>query len=192
VGSEKEVGVDVRILAATHRDLKAEVQAGRFREDLFFRLNVVRIDVPPLRERPEDIPLLAESYLQQLVHEGGGREKYLSAMAMDLLTRYRWPGNVRELQNAIERAVVLSSGPYLTPADFPAEIRQAVRPLASTAPDTLSIDATLPLSEAVEALKRAMVLQALTQAGGNQRMAAKSLGVQPSNLSRLMSTLRLR
>ena len=109
-----------------------------------------------------------------------------------MLQAYRWPGNVRELQHAIERAVVLSSGPDITPADFPAEIRQAVHPLASTASDTLYIDATMPLTEAVEALKRARVQQALMEAGGNQRVAAKSLGLQPSNLSRLMSTLGLR
>ena len=88
--------------------------------------------------------------------------------------------------------MVLSSGPYITPADFPAEIRQAVRPLESTVPGMQGIDATLPLNEAIEVFKRARVLQALTQAGGNQSVAAKSLGLQPSNLSRLMSTLRLR
>jgi DNA-binding NtrC family response regulator len=109
-----------------------------------------------------------------------------------MLQAYRWPGNVRELQNAIERAVVLSSVPYITPADFPAEIRQATHHHASTVHDTSCIDATLPLTEAVEAFKRARVQQALMQAGGNQRMAAKFLGLQPSNLSRLMSTLRLR
>jgi DNA-binding NtrC family response regulator len=112
--------------------------------------------------------------------------------AVDMLQAYRWPGNVRELQNAIERAMVLSSGPYITPADFPAEIRQAVRPLESTVPDLQGIDVTLPLNEAVEAFKRARVQQALMQAGGNQSLAAKSLGLRPSNLSRLMSTLRLR
>jgi len=96
------------------------------------------------------------------------------------------------LQNAIERAVVLSAGPSIIPADFPAEIRQAVHPLASTAPGLQGIYATLPLNEAVEAFKRARVQQDLMQAGGNQSLAAKSLGVQPSNLSRLMSTLRLR
>ena len=109
-----------------------------------------------------------------------------------MLQAYRWPGNVRELQNAIERAMVLSSGPYITPADFPAEIRQAVRPLESTVPGMQGIDATLPLNEAIEEFKRARVQQALMQAGGNQSVAAKSLGLQPSNLSRLMSTLRLR
>src|SRR5437016_10161688 len=101
VGSEKVVAVDVRILAATNHDLKAQVKAGRFREDLFFRLNVVQIDVPPLRDRPEDIPLLVEAYLQELVKEGGMSGKRFSPATIDLLTRYRWPGNVRELQNAV-------------------------------------------------------------------------------------------
>jgi DNA-binding NtrC family response regulator len=112
--------------------------------------------------------------------------------AVDMLQAYRWPGNVRELQNAIERAVVLSSGPYITPVDFPVEIRQSAHSLTSTAPGMQDIDATLPLNEAVEAFKRARVQQALMQAGGNQSLAAKFLGLQPSNLSRLMSTLRLR
>ena len=109
-----------------------------------------------------------------------------------MLQAYDWPGNVRELQNAIERAVVLSSGPSITPADFPTEIRQAAHPLGSTSPQIQGIDATLPLTAAVEAFKRARVLQALEQAGWNRSQAAKSLGLQPSNLSRLMSTLRLR
>jgi DNA-binding NtrC family response regulator len=112
--------------------------------------------------------------------------------AVNMLQAYHWPGNVRELQNAIERAVVLSTGPSITPADFSAEIRQAVQPLVTPAADPQGIDTALPLTEAVEAFKRARVLQALTQAGGNQSLAAKVLGLQPSNLSRLMSTLRLR
>src|SRR5881628_377184 len=121
VGSEKVVAVDVRILAATNHDLKAQVKAGRFREDLFFRLNVVRIDVPPLRDRPEDIPLLAEAYLQQLVKEGGVRDKRLSPITMDLLTRYRWPGNVRELQNVLAHAALMSKADEIHPDDFPLE-----------------------------------------------------------------------
>ncbi len=192
VGGVRDLRVDVRILAATNRDLHQAMQRGTFREDLYYRLNVVAITLPALHERRADIPAFVHHFIAHYSREVNRPGLRITQEAVDILQAYHWPGNVRELQNAIERAVVLSSGPYLTPADFPAEIRQAVRPLASTAPDTPGIDTTLPLTEAVEAFKRARVQQALTQAGGNQRMAAKFLGLQPSNLSRLMSTLRLR
>ena len=192
VGGVRDIRVDVRILAATNRDLHQAMQRGTFREDLYYRLNVVALTLPALHERRADIPALVYHFITHYSREVNRPGLSITQEAVDMLQAYRWPGNVRELQNAIERAMVLSSGPYITPADFPAEIRQAVRPLESTVPGMQGIDATLPLNEAVEAFKRARVLQALTQAGGNQSLAAKSLGVQPSNLSRLMSTLRLR
>ncbi len=192
VGGVRDIRVDVHILAATNRDLHQAMQRGTFREDLYYRLNVVAITLPALRERRADIPAYVHHFIAHYSREVNRPGLSITPEAVDMLQAYRWPGNVRELQNAIERAVVLSSGPYLTLADFPTEIRQAVYSPASTAPDTLSMDMTLPLTEAVEAFKRARIQQALTQAGGNQRLAAKFLGVQPSNLSRLMSTLRLR
>src|SRR5207245_60274 len=172
VGGVKDLRVDVRILAATNRDLHQAMQRGAFREDLYYRLNVVPITLPALHERRADIPALVHHFIAHYSREVNRPGLSITQEAVDMLQAYHWPGNVRELQNAIERAVVLSSGPYLTLADFPAEIRQAVPPPASIAPDTLSIDTTLPLTEAVEAFKRAMVQQALTQAGGNQREAA--------------------
>ena len=192
VGGVRDIRVDVHILAATNRDLHQAMQRGTFREDLYYRLNVVAITLPALRERRDDIPAYVHHFIAHYSREVNRPGLSIIPAAVDMLQAYRWPGNVRELQNAIERAVVLSSGPYLTPADFPAEIRQAVRPVASPAADTPCIDATLSLTEAVEAFKRVRVQQALTEAGGNQRIAAKSLGLQPSNLSRLMSTLGLR
>jgi Nif-specific regulatory protein len=192
VGGVKDIRVDVRILAATNRDLHQAMQRGTFREDLYYRLNVVALTLPALRERRADVPALVHHFIAHYSREVNRPGLSISPEAVDMLQAYHWPGNVRELQNAIERAVVLSSGPYLTPTDFPAEIRQAVHPLDNTGPHTSCIDATLPLSEAVEAFKRVRVQQALTKAGGNQRMAAKFLGLQPSNLSRLMATLRLR
>jgi transcriptional regulator with GAF, ATPase, and Fis domain len=192
VGGVRDIRIDVHILAATNRDLHQAMQRGTFREDLYYRLNVVAITLPALRERRADIPAYVHHFIAHYSREVNRPGLSITQEAVDMLQAYRWPGNVRELQNAIERAVVLSSGPYLTLADFPAEIRQAVHPVASTASGMQSIDATLPLNEAVEAFKRARVQQALMQAGGNQSLAAKSLGVQPSNLSRLMSTLRLR
>src|SRR5215472_4519898 len=192
VGGVKDLRVDVRILAATNRDLHQALQRGTFREDLYYRLNVVAITLPALRERRADIPALVHHFITHYSREVNRPGLSISQEAVDMLQAYRWPGNVRELQNAIERAVVLSAGPSITPADFPAEIRQAVHPLESTAPGLQGIYATLPLNEAVEAFKRARVQQDLMQAGGNQSLAAKSLGLQPSNLSRLMSNLRLR
>jgi Nif-specific regulatory protein len=192
VGGVKDIRVDVRILAATNRDLHQALQRGTFREDLYYRLNVVALTLPALHERRADIPAYVHYFVAHYSREVNRPGLNITQEAVDMLQACRWPGNVRELQNAIERAVVLSSGLFITPADFPAEIRQTVRSLANTAPDTLSIDATLPLNEAIEAFKRARVMQALTQAGGNQSVAAKSLGLQPSNLSRLMSTLGLR
>ncbi|WP_447975288.1 sigma-54-dependent transcriptional regulator [Nitrospira sp. Kam-Ns4a] len=125
VGSNEPTSVDVRILAASNRDLKPLVEAGKFREDLYYRLNVVTITIPPLRERPEDIPLLAQFFLQKY---GAGREKPVTGLApeaMKLLLRYHWPGNVRELEHVIERAVVLTPHPLIMPDDLPDSVRTA-------------------------------------------------------------------
>ena len=179
VGSEKVVAVDVRILAATNHDLKAQVKTGRFREDLFFRLNVVRIDVPPLRDRPEDIPLLAEAYLQQLVKEGGVRDKRLSPITMDLLTRYRWPGNVRELQNVLAHAALMSKADEIQPDDFPLE-------LAATGDWLTALDRILPhdvpLDSTLKAVERHMIIRALAHANGVQAKAAELLKISRSLL----------
>ena len=168
------------------------MQRGTFREDLYYRLNVVALTLPALHERRADIPPLVYHFITHYSREVNRPGLSITQEAVDMLQAYRWPGNVRELQNAIERAMVLSSGPYITPADFPAEIRQTMHPHESTASDLQGIDPTLPLNEAVEVFKRVRVQQALTKAGGNQSLAAKALGLQPSNLSRLMSTLGLR
>jgi Nif-specific regulatory protein len=192
VGGVRDIRVDVRILAATNRDLHQAMQRGTFREDLYYRLNVVALTLPALHERRADIPPLVHYFIMHYSREVNRPGLSITQEAVDMLQAYRWPGNVRELQNAIERAIVLSSGPYITPADFPAEIRQAARPLENTDPGMQGIDMTLPLNEAIEAFKRARVQHALIKAGGNQSLAAKSLGLQPSNLSRLLSTLGLR
>src|SRR4029450_3973054 len=150
VGGVRDIRVDVHILAATNRDLHQAMQRGTFREDLYYRLNVVPLTLPALRERRADIPAYVHHFIAHYSREVNRPGLHITQEAVDMLQAYRWPGNVRELQNAIERAIVLSSGPYLTLADFPAEIRQAVHPVASTASDMQGIDATLPLNEAVE------------------------------------------
>jgi Nif-specific regulatory protein len=192
VGGVKDLRVDVRILAATNRDLHQAMQRGAFREDLYYRLNVVPITLPALRDRRPDIPALVHYFLDHYCREVNRPRLGITQEALELLRIYHWPGNVRELQNAIERAVVLSQGSDITAADFPLEIRQAGRPPTNTSSPPQGIDPSLPLAEAVSTFKRAKVLQALEMARGNQSQAAKLLGLQPSNLSRLIHTLGLR
>lgn len=177
VGSNTPISVDVRLIAATHRNLQQEMAAGRFREDLYYRLNVVTIWVPPLRERREDIPVLAERFLAQCTQERHKPVKGFTPEAMDILTRYHYPGNVRELQNAIERAVLLTRTEYIQPCDLPENFLTGgpYEPLAGQAAITLPLATNLP--EAVERLEKAIVLHALKEAGGNQTRAARRIGI---------------
>jgi Nif-specific regulatory protein len=192
VGGVKDIRANVRILAATNRDLRQAMQSGAFREDLYYRLNVVTITLPPLRNRREDIPGMVDYFIEYCCREVNRPTMSLTASALQILQAYHWPGNVRELQNVIERAVVLAPGHEISESDFPAEIRQAVGTVQDSHAHASDIDDALPLTEAVNAFKRARILRALQMAGGNQRQAAQLLGIQPSNLSRLMQTLRLR
>jgi two-component system NtrC family response regulator len=179
VGGEKGVTVDVRILAATNRDLKEEVKAGRLREDLFFRLSVVRIDVPALRDRPEDIPLLAETYLHEFAQEGGGRERRFAPATIELLTRYPWPGNVRELQNAVAHAALMAKTEEIQPDDFPLELAASgewITALERIIPFDATLDATLT------AIEKHLISRALTHTHGVQSKAAELLGISRSLL----------
>ncbi|MFH1812022.1 MAG: sigma-54 dependent transcriptional regulator [Pseudomonadota bacterium] len=171
VGSETRRVIDVRVLAATHRDLKAEVASGRFREDLFFRLSVVTLDLPPLRERREDIPALVEHFVQKWSTELHRTVRATPEFVRSTLG-YDWPGNVRELENAIERAIVLCEDDVLRPRDLPFET-------AAAADDG---DARSSMVTEVEAFERQLILSALTAAGGNTSRAAKALGVRRTTL----------
>jgi DNA-binding NtrC family response regulator len=183
VGGTKRICVDIRIVAATNRDLQKEVQEGRFREDLFFRLNVVTIALPPLREKKEDIPLLADYFLRRACHSMKKPLMKISAEAMDHLMRYHWPGNVRELGNLIERAVVLARGVEITPEDLP----------LLRAP-TSSNDSFLgkPYHDAVRHAQREVIQHALQTSGGNQAKAAGILGLQRTYLARLIRKLSIK
>lgn len=174
-GSSKSVAVDVRIVAATSRDLETAVQQGTFRRDLFFRLNVVSLRLPPLRDRKEDIRSLAEHFLQR---SGNNRQvQYtLNHEALKVLQFYDWPGNVRELENCLERAVAMSQGSVLQPADFPPHIRTA--PLRAVAPGKQS--RILPLAE----LEKQAILEALQQLNGDKLMTARALGIGKTTLYR--------
>jgi two-component system NtrC family response regulator len=186
VGSEKVITVDVRMLAATNRDLKAEARAGRFREDLYFRLNVVQVDLPPLRDRAEDIPLLAERHLQHLIHEGGTRGRRFSPAALTLLSRYPWPGNVRELQNAVAHAALMALSDEIQPEDFPME-------LAATGEWLIALDRVLPssaqLDATLKAIERHLIERAMAKSQGVQAKAAELLGISRSLLQYKLKTL---
>jgi two-component system NtrC family response regulator len=179
VGGEKPVQVDLRILSATNRDLKADVQAGRFREDLFFRLSVVRIDVPPLRERTEDIPLLAEAYLHELIREGSVRGKRLSTRAQQLLVGHRWPGNVRELHNVVAHAALMAQEEEIEPEDLPLELTTR-EDWAGALDRILPTDA--PLEPTLRAIEARMIDRALARSNGVQARAAEALKISRSLL----------
>ena len=180
VGGASGVRVDVRVLAATNKDLTAEIRAARFREDLYFRLNVIPIFVPPLRDRPEDIPLLAEHFMATLAREYGRRPKKLDAGAASGLQRYRWPGNVRELRNGIARLIIMVPGDTITAADL-----TFLDGSASTSAAELE-GPPLPLHEARERFERDSSLRALAVQQGNISRTAEALGVERSNLYRKM------
>jgi DNA-binding NtrC family response regulator len=172
VGSTDRIPIAVRVIAATNRDLEAAVRQGQFRQDLFFRLNVVQIKLPPLRERKSDIPLLVNAFLEKFSEAGGMRA--ISEEAMARLIAYAWPGNIRELENAIERAVALGSGPILHVGDLPSGLHYAV---ADRMPQA---DELMPLEE----LERRAILRALREAGGDKLAAARLLGIGKTTLYR--------
>jgi Nif-specific regulatory protein len=192
VGGSRPVQVDVRVVAATHCDLEKAMARGAFREDLYFRLNVVSLRLPPLRERPEDIPILARHLLERACEEVKRPPLSLDADALGLLERYRWPGNIRELANVVERAAVLCPGAVIEPADLPPEVRAGASAGASLPDGLAPPDGKTPLAAEVAAFKRRRIEQALAAAGGNQSRAAELLGLRQSNLSRLMRALGMR
>jgi DNA-binding NtrC family response regulator len=174
VGNTQERRADVRVVAATNKPLEEEQKAGRFREDLYFRLNVISITLPPLRDRREDIPMLVEHLLRT---RQVGRVPYsVDPATMTLLCRYNWPGNVRELANVLERAQILAEGSVITPDDLPENLTAAAPP-AAAAPES---------PDALEAVERRHVEEMLARSGGNKVRAAKSLGVSRRSLYRLI------
>ena len=179
VGGEKTIQVDTRILAATNRDLKNQVQQELFREDLLYRLSVIRIEVPPLRERKEDIPVLAEAYLEELKREGRTRGQRLSPKALDYLLHYRWPGNVRELQNAIACAALMAQDQEIQPEDFPIELKER-NEWISTLNRLIPPDA--PLDSTLKAIECHMINRAMTLSHGVQAKAAGILQISRSLL----------
>ena len=179
VGATEAIPVDVRIIAATNRDLEEEVRRGNFRADLFYRLNVIALDLPPLRDRKDDLLLLLDAFLQDLATERGVDIKALSSEAMDAVMVYDWPGNVRELQNALEHAVVLTRGTSIEPGALPERItRRKKEPLVAD---------RVQANPALDVIERAYIMWVLQAEGGNKTRAAEVLGIDPSTLYRKLS-----
>ena len=174
VGGEETLEVDVRVIAATNRDLEAEIAAGRFREDLYYRLNVVHIHVPPLRDRRDDIPLLITAFLQEFAKENGKTIEGIDSRARSALYKFDWPGNIRQLRNCLESAVVMSSGPIIKLEDLPPSIA------GSSQTDIIEVPAGIPMAEA----EKMLILQNLAINKGNKTKTADILGIGRKTLHR--------
>ncbi len=178
VGDSKSQSIDVRVIAATARNLEEEIAASRFREDLFYRLNVVRLEVPPLRERSQDIPLLVDHFLSRFCHDLGKNVLSVSDEALDLLVRYPWPGNVRELENMIERAMILTDGETIEAAALPPAIRRSRSdPDLPIGEDPSESHQDFCLKRARQAFEADLIRKALARTGGNRTHAAKLLEI---------------
>ncbi|HZJ00496.1 MAG TPA: sigma-54 dependent transcriptional regulator [Gemmatimonadaceae bacterium] len=183
VGATEPLPIDTRLVAATNRKLDDEIARGNFRSDLYYRLNVISIEIPPLRERRDDIPVLAESFLVEIAKKRGEEVKQLSPEAAAQLQEYSWPGNVRELENAIERAVILASNGTIHPAALPDKVRERKS-------EPLTAERTTP-NPPLDAIERAYIMWVLGSEGGNKSRAAEVLGIDPSTLYRKLSRFGL-
>jgi DNA-binding NtrC family response regulator len=187
VGSSKTLTADVRLISATNKDLLALVRAGRFREDLYYRLAVVPIPLPPLRDRISDLPALTQAFIKEFATDNGKPVKSIATEAMDLLLQYRWPGNVRELRAALEHAVVLCRGDQILVRDLPASISHPI-PFASPAPVP---EAHLPNKYNMKEAEKQLLIHALQEVGGNRTLAAEKLGISRRTLHRRLHEFQL-
>jgi two-component system response regulator HydG len=180
VGGTEPIPIDTRLIAATNRDLEEEMKRGTFRSDLFYRLNVFALHLPPLRQRRDDIPLLADAFLHRAAQQRGEEPKRLTDAALEAMQSYAWPGNVRELENALERAVILSAGDTIDVAALPERITERKA-------EPLVADRSAPVNPTLEAVERAYIMWVLQTEGGNKSRAADVLGIDPSTLYRKLS-----
>jgi len=180
VGGLATINVDVRVIAATNRDLEGEVKAGKFREDLYYRLNVVRVKMPDLKERKDDIPLLVSHFIQKFRKNSKYEAEGISTDAMEVLKKYHWPGNVRQLENVVERALIMGSGKEIKPADLPFEIFEQGEG---------KVEVGISLKDAQDNFKREFIRRTLDSTGGSKTKAAQLLDIQRTYLSRLIKEL---
>jgi two-component system response regulator HydG len=178
VGGDETLKVDVRILAATNRNMEDEVENGRFREDLYYRLNVVTLNVPPLRKRQDDIPLLAQHFLEKYAEKNRKKIKSFSPLAMDMLLKYEWPGNVRELENTVERAVILLIGDNITEKELPSNITEPYSKVSEWAEQPKPVAANRPLED----IEKEAILATLEATGGNKSETARRLKINRKTL----------
>lgn len=181
LGGTEPIPINIRLLAATNRDLTKEIAEGNFRGDLYYRLNVVQITVPPLRERVEDIPLLAQHFLNKYAEEMGRPVLQISSEANELLRNYDWPGNVRELENAMERAAVLSPGPSLQPSDLPNEIHQS---------QTDGNYFIIPFGTTLDKMEQIVIRETLRRTGGDKKLTAQLLGIATRTIYRKIDSFQ--
>jgi two-component system response regulator PilR (NtrC family) len=189
LGGMETIKVDVRIIAATNIDLKQEMEDGRFREDLFYRLNVISIQLPSLRERRDDIPLLVQHFLEKYGEENDRKNIEIAPEALDLLMEYDWPGNVRELENVIERAVVLSTAARIGPELIPEHVRKNP---AFQIPHVVMPADGISLKDVTVAYERQWIESALEAAGGVQKRAAELLRIKPTTLNEMIKRYDIR
>lgn len=186
LGGTKTIKVDVRVIAATNTDLEDMIKANAFREDLFYRLNVIMIELPPLRERKEDIPLLVKHFIERYSYENNKEIQGVDNDVLEILDEYNWPGNIRELENLIERAVVLTREPRISKANLPPFLLNPVQKIDSA---YLEIDSNLGLKEQIEILQKKVILNALKRSKGIQKKAAAFLEVKPTTLNEMIKRL---
>ena len=189
VGGNRAIQVDARVIAATNRDLDEEVSEGRFRSDLYFRLNVIPIRIPPLRDRRDDIPILVEHFVRKYNREKGRALEGVRPESLEILRRYTWPGNVRELENLVERIVVLKGAGWLEPSDIPDKIRRAERFLENALP--VLGETGLDIRSATEDFENALIRQALHISGGNKNRAATLLGLKRTTFVEMLKRKNL-
>jgi two-component system nitrogen regulation response regulator NtrX len=183
VGGTDTIEVDVRVIAATNKSLEKEIQEGKFREDLYYRLNVIPFHVPPLRERREDIPVLVKAFAEEFCVDSGARPKPVTGRSLALLQSYAWPGNVRELRNLVERLVLMTPGPRIRAQDLPEELRSGARPAEM---------AGASLEDARREFERRFLLARLEENGWNVSRTAEAIGIARESLSRKMRSYKLR
>jgi DNA-binding NtrC family response regulator len=190
VGGNQPIPIDVRVVAATHRDLEKEVEDGRFREDLYYRLRVVQIDLPPLRERSEDIPALVDRFLGNLAERHGREKMRISSDALNALIRHEWPGNVRELRNVVEQAAVLATPPEIQPSDLSLMRKKSKSGIEAIPEEGVSFAEAK--RRAVEEFERSYLLRALRENDGNISRTAEAIGMVRQSLQQKIRELGLR